>query len=121
MSDHDELADELEREADRLEHESDRLGEQGESAREGVEQAQADEYVPAPMGDEDPAHREPSAAQREAAEEEANQPLPPSTPGDRVDATLSTGEYEPEMDPEQLGTPPPADDDEDDDAEDDKD
>ncbi len=90
MSDHDELADRLEQDAERLQHESDRLEQQGESARSAVEQAQQDEYTPAPLGEDDPAYREPSEAERKAAEEQANQPPPPSTPGEKVDDRLRT-------------------------------
>ena len=83
MSDHDELADQLEEEADRLEHESDQLERQGQSVRDAAERAQEDEYTPAPMGEDDPAHREAPEGEGEDAD------------GDGAD-----------FDPEDLGVPP---------------
>jgi hypothetical protein len=86
MSDHEELADRLEEDADRLQHESDQLGEQGESARAAAEEAQQDEYTPAPLGEKDPAYRE-----------------SPEGEGEGPDAGDGG---EDAFDPEDLGAPP---------------
>ena len=86
MSDHEELADRLEEDADRLQHESDQLSEQGESARAAAEEAQQDEYTPAPLGEKDPAHRESPEGEGEV-----------SNAGDGGDD---------DFDPEDLGVPP---------------
>lgn len=91
MSDHEELADDLEREADRLEHESEQLGEQGESARAAAEQAHSDEYTPEPLGEKDPAHRE-------------------SPEGEDEGEVSDAGEDGSDFDPEDLGVPPQSDD-----------
>lgn len=87
MSDHEDLADRLDDDAKRLEHESEQLAEQGESARTKIEQAQQDEFTPAPLGQHDPAHRE-----------------APEGEGEGADTSESQG-----MDPERLGEPPSGD------------
>lgn len=100
MSDHDSLADDLEQEADRLEEQSEQLGKQGESARAATEQAQQDEFTPAPMGERDPAHRESPEGEGEEA---------------------AAGEGGSDFDPEDLGVPPQGDSSDDDDGTDDND
>lgn len=91
MSEHDELADRREAEVDDLARQSERNDDRAGEARDALAQANKDEMTPAAMGEEDPARREPTDAERKEDEDEANAPPPPKSPGEKVDAAIARG------------------------------
>jgi len=95
MSEHDELADRSEAELNYLEAAAERNEDRAEEARDMLQQAQRDELTPEALGEDDPARREPSEAERLQDEDEANAPPPPKSPGEKVDASLASSD-EPE-------------------------
>ena len=58
MSEHDDLADDVERDVAEMEHHSERVGDHADDARDKLEGANKDAMIPEALGAQDPAWRE---------------------------------------------------------------